>query len=147
MYPSNNFWIRQECSSLGKLGQLCVGGGTQVLKEVLETLEMCEDLRRDTQRPPQSHQHVPLVSRIQQQGQVLDRVIVQHLNSVTWTETEGSAGTSAMSPKLIHTGMNLLGGSQGAMLPLYVQYAYELTLSHLPYCLQLLLHLIMTHKN
>lgn len=72
MYPSNNFRIRQECGSLGQLGEQCVGGGAQILKEVLEALEMSDDLRWDTQRPPQSPQHVPVVSGVKQQGQVLD---------------------------------------------------------------------------
>ncbi|XP_078478589.1 LOW QUALITY PROTEIN: uncharacterized protein LOC144739520 [Lampetra planeri] len=40
VYPSNNFGLWQECSSLGQLGQQSVGGGAQVLKEILESLEM-----------------------------------------------------------------------------------------------------------
>lgn len=88
VYPSNNFRIREKGGSLGQLGQQCVGGGAQVLKEVLEALEMSDDLRRDTQRPPQSTQHVPVVSRVKKQGQVLDWVIVEHLHTVTWTEAE-----------------------------------------------------------
>lgn len=88
VYPNNNFRIRQERSSLGQLGKQCVGGGTQVLKEVLEALKMSDDLRWDTQRPPQSPQNVPVVSRVKQQGQVLDGVIVEYLNTLTWTESE-----------------------------------------------------------
>lgn len=88
VYPSNNFRIRQECSSLGQLGQQCVGGGAQVLKEVLKALKTSGDLRWDAQRPPQSPQNVPAVRTVKQQGQVLDGVIVEHLNTLTWTESE-----------------------------------------------------------
>ena len=88
VYPSNDLRIRQERSGLGQLGQQCVGGGAQVLKQVLEASEMSDDLRRDPQRPAQSPQRLLVVHRVEEQGQVLDWVIVERLNTVTWTESE-----------------------------------------------------------
>ena len=84
MYPRSNF--RQEHSSPDQLGQQCVCGGARVLKEVLEASETSNDLRWDTQGAPRSPRNVPVVSGVVQQGQVLDRVVVERLNTVTWTE-------------------------------------------------------------
>lgn len=113
VYPGNNFGVRQERSSLSQLGQQRVGGGAQVLKEVLETLEMSDDLRRDTQRLSEPPQNLPVSSRVKQQGQVLDWVIIKHLDTLTWTESEQEW---LPTRELIYGGMNLLGGHLFAYL-------------------------------
>lgn len=86
VYLCYNFSIRQESSSLGQLWQQCVRGGAQVLEKVLEALEVSDDLRRDAQGLAESPQHGFVVSRVKQQGQILDWVIAEHLNALTWAE-------------------------------------------------------------
>lgn len=74
--------MRQEPGGRGQLGQERVSGGEQVLEQVLEVPEAGHDLRRDAHTLSQAPQCVTAVWGVEQQGQVLDRVVVQRVHGL-----------------------------------------------------------------
>ena len=59
----------------------------QVLEEILKASEMSSNLSQDTQRLPHSLQNILAGGGAEQQGHILDQVMVENPESLTWTDT------------------------------------------------------------